>query len=415
MTTSSEQFSNLTLNVTKKLTKSEKKAFGIFITPKSIINTLYNTVINYINKNQWNLKRILEPSCGTCEIVTFCDSNLNDVEIDAIEYNETIYQEIKGLDFKNKVNIVNQDFLTFVPPSELYDLVIGNPPYFVCKKEDIPQQYQVYIHGRPNIFGLFILHSLAMVRPGGIVALVIPKSFLNSLYYAKIRNHIKKSCSIVKIDDYSTYHNFIDTEQSTFGLILQKNINGLDTNETECEYSMLFNGNYIFTDNASRLKELFANSKTLEKMGLKVRTGQIVWNEKKDELTDDDRETLLIYNSNISNDNKLTLKTFKNDKKKQYIKRDGRMDPVLVVNRGNGNSAYKLNYAVIKNGPFLTENHLNEIYSPTPLSHKKLLELYEKIERSFKNPKTKNFIEMFLGNNGLSKTELETIFPIYDI
>jgi hypothetical protein len=32
---------------------------------------------------------------------------------------------------------------------------------------------------------------------------------------------------------------------------------------------------------------------------------------------------------------------------------------------------------------------------------------------SFKNPKTQIFIDLFLGNNGLSKTELETIFPIY--
>jgi hypothetical protein len=123
----------------------------------------------------------------------------------------------------------------------------------------------------------------------------------------------------------------------------------------------------------------------------------------------------LIYNSNISKDNKLVVKEFKNDDKKQYINTDGRIDPVLVVNRGNGNSAYKLNYALIETGPFLIENHLNEIYSPVKMEKKKLMEIYHKIMNSFKHPKTKNFIELFLGNNGLSKTELETIFPIYDI
>ena len=414
MSSSSEQFSNLTLDITRKLSKTEKKSFGIFITPKSIVASLYDSVIN-IDGVKTSLKKILEPSCGTCEFVNFCDSHLDDVEINAVEYNQTIYHAIKGLKFKNKVNILNQDFLTY-KSNILYDLVIGNPPYFVCKKTDIPPEYEMYIHGRPNIFGLFILHSLSMIREGGILALVIPKSFLNSIYYSKIRNHIKKTCSIVKIDDYSADNNFMDTEQSTFGLILQKNRNDLEElNESECDYSMLFNGNYIFTDKASRLKELFANSTTLEKMGLRVRTGQIVWNERKDELTDDEEETILVYNTNISNDNKLEIKIFKNNEKKQYIKRDGRIDPIMVVNRGNGNSAYKLNYAVIEKGPFLIENHLNEIYSPTILPHKKLMELYGKIERSFKNPKTKKFIEMFLGNNGLSKTELETIFPIYDI
>ena len=58
------------------------------------------------------------------------------------------------------------------------------------------------------------------------------------------------------------------------------------------------------------------------------------------------------------------MKTFKNEEKLQYIKKDGRIDPTLVVNRGNGNSTYKLNYALITNiGPYLIENHLNEIYS----------------------------------------------------
>jgi hypothetical protein len=183
----------------------------------------------------------------------------------------------------------------------------------------------------------------------------------------------------------------------------------------ECNYSMLFNDNYIFTDNSTELKELFEGSTTLEKMGLKARTGQVVWNEHKDELTDDEEETILIYNSNISSDNKFVVKEFKNDEKKQYINRDGRIDPVLVVNRGNGNSAYKLNYALIEKGPFVIENHLNEIYSPKKMEKKKLMEIYNKIINSFKNPKTKKFIELFLGNNGLSKTELETIFPIYDV
>jgi hypothetical protein len=56
---------------------------------------------------------------------------------------------------------------------------------------------------------------------------------------------------------------------------------------------------------------------------------------------------------------------------------------------------------------------LNEIYSPKKLKKKDLLELYNKIITSFKNPKTQEFIQLFLGNNGLSKTELESVFPIY--
>jgi len=409
---STTQFSELTLKVTKILTKQEKKEYGIFITPKSIISSLFSTLITHLENNIDNIKRILEPSCGTCEIINYCDQLLNEIEIDGIELNNNIYGLIKDLTFKNKVNILNIDFIKY-KTEKSYDLIIGNPPYFVCKKNDIPVKYQEYINGRPNIFGIFILHSLSLLKPGGMLALIIPNSFLNSLYYSNIRNYIKQTCTIVKIDDYSSLNDFIDTDQATFGLVLQKNI--VQQIPVECNYSMLFNGNYIFTNDSTRLKEIFENSTTIAKMGLAVRTGQIVWNQVKDELTDNEEDTILIYNSNISKDNKFEIKDFKNEEKKQYINRDGRIDPVLVVNRGNGNSDYKLNYAIIKTGPFLIENHLNEIYSPKKMKQHDLLELYGKIIKSFENPKTKKFIEIFLGNNSLSKTELETIFPIYDI
>lgn len=409
------QFSELTLAITKNLTKEEKKRYGIFISPNSIISSLYSSILSYLDNNINSIKRILEPSCGTCEIINYCDKIMNNVEIHGIEYNEKIYESIKNLEFRNNVKLYKNDFIKY-KTTDLYDLILGNPPYFVCSKSDIPKEYQEYIHGRPNIFGLFILHSLSLLKPGGIMAFIIPNSFLNSLYYSKIRNYIKETCSIIKIDDYSLLNDFIDTSQSTFGLIIQKNtIKITEQSVCECDYSMLFNNNYIFTNNSEALREIFENSTTLEKMGLSVRTGQVVWNEVKDELTDDEDNTLLIYNTNISKDNKLEIKKFKNDEKKQYINRDGRIDPVLVVNRGNGNSDYKLNYAVIKTGPFLVENHLNEIYSSKKMKSVDLLKIYDKIIKSFENPKTKKFIKTFLGNNSLSKTELETIFPIYDI
>jgi hypothetical protein len=170
----------------------------------------------------------------------------------------------------------------------------------------------------------------------------------------------------------------------------------------------------MFTNDSLFLKNLFEGSTTLSKIGLSVRTGNIVWNQHKDELTNDKNETVLIYNTNLTKEHTIDLKTFKNEEKHQYIKKDGRIDPILVVNRGNGNSAYNLNYALVsKIGPYLVENHLNEIYSSKKIKKEELIILFNKIIQSFENPKTQLFISTFLGNNGLSKTELETIFPIY--
>jgi hypothetical protein len=139
-----------------------------------------------------------------------------------------------------------------------------------------------------------------------------------------------------------------------------------------------------------------------------------VWNEQKSLLTNDDKDTLLIYNTNVTDQHTIKTNKFKNIEKGQYIKRDGRADPILIVNRGNGNSKYNLKYAIVDtNNPYLVENHLNEIYHATPIDKKELLELFHKISNSFNNPRTKQFIDLYLGNNGLSKTELESIFPIY--
>jgi hypothetical protein len=42
-------------------------------------------------------------------------------------------------------------------------------------------------------------------------------------------------------------------------------------------------------------------------------------------------------------------------------------------------------------------------------------EKLQKVIESFKDPRTKEFIQLFSGNNGLSKSELENILPIYTI
>ena len=406
------KFSQLSIDLTKSLSKPIKKAQGIYFTPQSIIECLLNKILPHLS-NTSNIN-ILEPSCGSCEMIRALDNIFSGVSITGIELNTEIYSEITKLTFKNKVNLINSDFMTF-NSEYLYDLIIGNPPYFVCKKESIPAKYSEYITGRPNIFGLFIIHSLQLLSPNGILAFVIPKSFLNSAYYANIRNYIKQTCDIIAIEDFEAVNDFIDTDQSTFGLIIKKLEKAKLMIETvNCPYSIMLNSNYIFTSDAELLSSYFENATTIQQMGLAVKTGTVVWNEHKDLLTSDDLNTILLYNTNVTNDNKIKLTTFKNAEKAQHINMEGSTDPIIVVNRGNGNASYNFKYALIeKLMPFVVENHLNMIYSPTPKKKSELISIYKKIIHSFETPKTREFIELFFGNNGLSKTELETILPIY--
>ena len=156
-----DQFNQLSLLLTKKLSKEVKKAQGIYFTPKSISTQLVNTVLSFI-KNKNNLS-ILEPSCGTCELVQVLDELVENASFTCYELNSDIYQTLSSLCFKSKIQFINCDFIKN-NDDNLYDLIIGNPPYFVCKKESIPKQYLKHISGRPNMFGLFILHSLTKLK-----------------------------------------------------------------------------------------------------------------------------------------------------------------------------------------------------------------------------------------------------------
>jgi hypothetical protein len=396
------EYSKLTLEITGRLSKDEKKAGGIFITPRSIIAALMDRL-----PLGFTPRRVLEPSAGTGEIANYARTRYPDAHIDAIEINPTIFDVISRV--SPPYNYLCADFTTWTP-TESYDLIVGNPPFVVCGKNTVPEPYRAHIVGRPNLFGIFILHSLSMLKVGGILAFVVPASFLNAAYYAKIRNHMKAMGTLLNIDEYSD-GGFMDTQQLTIGLVFRKDREeplgeALDTLLSDgCAYSLCFNGDFIFSSNVASLRTLFTGATTLARMGIRVRTGTVVWNERKSDLTHDATKTLLIYNTNITKEHQVTATTFKNGEKKQYINQEGSISPIIVVNRGNGNSAYKLSYALVDGRiPYLVENHLNIIecgpYAPQILT-------------SLANEKTQQFVALFLGNNGLSKTELETIFPIY--
>jgi hypothetical protein len=62
---------------------------------------------------------------------------------------------------------------------------------------------------------------------------------------------------------------------------------------------------------------------------------------------------------------------------------------------------------------YLIENHLIFIRYKKLIPKDELLKKYNDIIKSLKTEKTKKFIDLYLGNNGLNCTELQYILPIY--
>lgn len=404
------EYSELSINLTKSISKKIKKENGIYFTPNSIVKDFSNLVFSYF-PNKTSLS-ILEPSCGSLAFISHIDSLFpTGFKIIGVEKNPEIVETYNDILFNNDLELFQMDFLEFpgnfsVP--DKFNIIIGNPPYFVMKANEVPEKYTEIMVGRPNIFGLFIVKCLEMLEENGVLGFILPNSFLNSNYYSKIRELIITNYKLELIKEYNS--DFLETEQGTIGMIVSKRPK--ETLDEGNLYYKKVNGTVIFTPNRLKLDELLEGSKTLKELGCKVKTGTIVWNQVKELLTDDQNKTLLIYNSNLNN-GQLELKDFKNDEKKQYIDKNGVNEPILVVNRGNGNASYKLDWLYIDGSySYLVENHLNMIQIPNKTDEERKV-IIEKIIDSFKNPKTKEFIDIFLGNNGLSKTELEEIFPIY--
>ncbi len=397
-------YNNISISLTKEINKQTKKEEGIFFTPPKTIKENLNAIKNYFK----NIKSVLEPSCGSCEYIDEIHSLYPNIQITGIENNIKIFEAIKEKT-NETIKLYNSDFLKFNEDKK-YDLIIGNPPYFVMKKWEVHSKYYDYFDGRPNIFILFIIKSLELLNDKGIMSFILPKGFINCLYYEKTRVFIKKNYKIINI--INCQENFNDTQQDTIILIVQKS----NPNKSKCKFTFSINNYTIFgfPYAIKRLNELNKGSKTLNELGFSVNVGTIVWNQCKDILSNDKSKTRLIYSSDIT-ENKLDVKSYKNEDKKNFIDKKGTTLPTLVVNRGYGIMAkYKFNYCLIDvDYEYLIENHLICINYTRSIEKNVILEQYEKIINSLEDERTKEFIQLYFGNNAINTTELSNILPIY--
>jgi len=455
-------FTELSIKLTKELKNNIIKEEGIYFTPQSIINKNLKIIKE---QNNLNIKSILEPSCGSCEYINLLNNEFKNCNIVGIENNETIYDGIKDLyTTHSNIKLLKKSYID-VDETNKYDLIIGNPPYFVIvdKKEKTNNNentyyktiidniktknklYKSYYDGRANMFILFILHSLNKLNNNGILSFILPVNFINCLYYHKLRKYIYNNYKIISIMNCNS-DKYLDTQQDTIIFIIQnfnnlntlhKDINTQTNNNTIIQnndkFSICKNNYTIFNTNENiiKLNKLYeGNTKTLNDLNFKVSIGSVVWNQctnnyknkpnllfNTDEYTENDGKikTRLIYNSDIVN-KQLVFKKYNNEHKKNYINKEGHNEPLLVLNRGYGKGKYKLDYCLINENEtenYLIENHLMCIKHNTEKDKKKLIELYNEVIKSFNNTKTNEFIELYFGNNAINTTELQHILPIF--
>ena len=96
-------FSQKSIELSKSISKEDRKKQGIYFTPNNIVKQTLLTL-----PKKFKPKTILEPSCGSGEFLTELKNSFQTSFITGIEYNKDIYNKIKDL---KEVEIINNSFL----------------------------------------------------------------------------------------------------------------------------------------------------------------------------------------------------------------------------------------------------------------------------------------------------------------
>lgn len=116
---------------------------------------------------------------------------------------DLLASEVSKTRRKLRISITNGDTLETVQPTPTYDAVIGNPPYgrvFRPAKTVLSQYASVISDGYVNKYALFVQRAIAWTRPGGVICLIVPMSFLGGPYFAALRKHILEQAVVVSLD-----------------------------------------------------------------------------------------------------------------------------------------------------------------------------------------------------------------------
>lgn len=158
-------------------------------------------------------KRILEPSCGDgafFRALATCASGTG-MQVTGIEYDAQ--EASKAADALQQSGLSGSvhkaDFVAWAIPQLLakqtsFDVVVGNPPFI--RYQYLPADSQAKAEAVFKILGLpftrhtnswvtFVLASIALLRPGGRLAMVVPAELIHVMHAQPLRTYLARVCS----------------------------------------------------------------------------------------------------------------------------------------------------------------------------------------------------------------------------
>jgi adenine-specific DNA-methyltransferase len=345
---------------------------------------------------------IWEPSAGTGEFVTDVLARYPAAEVVVSEVDEVFEPGLVAL-CGGRAGVEIGDSLA-AGYEERFDLVVGNPPYFETKiAPELRKRYASVMSGRPNVYGLFVKAGLDALRPGGVLAFVVPPSMNNGAYFKALRRDIVSRADILAIETFKE-DQFEGAQQSVMVLVLQKGDN-------TGRYVFRKGEALIFSEQWESLAAAFDEGRTLTDLGYSVITGPVVWNQHKERLraAPDGSTAYLVWSHNL-----VDGRVRDSDRKPQYVVRGKPIrvlaSPAILVNRIVGAVGSGTIRAAVWDSdvPFTAENHVNVVVPTTEWARENIHRVCE----ALRSPAVSAWVRRITGNVQVSKTELEKMVPI---
>jgi adenine-specific DNA-methyltransferase len=193
-----------------------------------------------------NPQSLLEPSCGDGVFIdainqlnTGCLQSLVACEIDPSEANKA-KRRTRALHTAVNSSVLTVDFLEWslskIDRPFAVDGVLGNPPFVryqylgdaqQSRMQNVFKLFNLPFTKHTNVWVPFVLLSIADLRPGGRLAMVVPSEILHVLYAQSLRTFLASECSRILIIDPEELW-FSDTLQGVVLLLAEKKTNETD-------------------------------------------------------------------------------------------------------------------------------------------------------------------------------------------
>ena len=210
------------------MTAAERRSQAAYFTPPH----LARGVIGLAQKQGFDLRRhsVMDPAAGGAAFLSIIAgqmraahsptsgivNRLAGMEIDSglARLGERLVAERLGARIARGQIITQRDSLTVRSPRQV-DLVIANPPYGRVLEEPAGHRWRNVCHrGHVNKFALFAELCFRLVKPSGLVALVLPSSFVAGPLYDKLRAHIRQNGEVLTIASVTEREDvFLDVQQ----------------------------------------------------------------------------------------------------------------------------------------------------------------------------------------------------------